>query len=159
MATDPQVPGPGLRRPAPKNVATRSAQIGALAVRSGLGGADALAKLVFVLWSALRNSLVGFRFDGRNYVRAAGPLAKVDRPATIAAKWKLGVGSCDKLLANRTTELDGAFSRHKGCRNGTSRGEGKSLQDPHRFHFCIRTSNFCLRFRLSQQPGRNRAQL
>src|SRR5579864_2970852 len=79
VASDPQVPGPGRRRPAPKNVATSVAQSGADCLpgaRSAAARPGIAASLVIgILWRGVGQELVLRVADGRrNHILPAGPL-------------------------------------------------------------------------------------
>ena len=97
-ASDPQVPGPGWSRPAPKKVATWVAHFGAV---------DAVTAILVGLFEGLIGvgGIVGFRIvqPGGNNVSAARPLAQVDRTAAVAAERKVGVLAEYDLPAGRTT--------------------------------------------------------
>src|SRR5258708_5534786 len=88
-ATDPQVPGPGLPRPTPKNVATVHAH-GVL--RAASGGGESGVGLFVILFPALAADfakvLKDFRIEdgGTDLVDAHGPLAEIDLAAAVAAE-------------------------------------------------------------------------
>src|SRR5271166_3035661 len=97
-ASDPHVPGPGRRRPAPKKVATQVAHFGAddagMATSVGL-----LEGLIGV------GGIVGFRIVqwGGDDVSTTRPLAQVDHTAAVGAEREVGVLSEHDLSAGRTT--------------------------------------------------------
>ena len=86
VATDPQVPGPGLRRPAPKKVATSVAQSGARGERPRLpagrrryvGRGWGCSGVCLTAHLRVGSGLFAFGGGLRDYVGASGPLAEVD---------------------------------------------------------------------------------
>ncbi len=117
-ATEPQVPGPGLPIPAPKNVATVQAQ-GVL--RAVSGGGETVAGLFVILFPALATDLAkifkdfGIQ-DGRaDFVDAHGPLAKIDLAAAVAAEREVFVFGGDQHAAGGAMqELCGFFLLRHG---------------------------------------------
>jgi len=106
VKSDPQVPGPGLRRPAPKKVATTVAQRGA-ALDSVW---DVLAMLIVVLGavgSYILLEIVRSVFQGRgNLIVSAGPFAQVNDAAALTAEREVGIRACNRLLADGATQFD-----------------------------------------------------
>jgi len=125
VASDPHVPGPGLIRPAPKNVATSVAQRGARGrvVTSsgpelGAGVLDSLVLFVIRMAGVGRwlEFLVGIGQRGRDDVVAPGPFTQINRTATLAAKGELGIRTFHRIPADRATQLESTL-RHSQ-RNG-----------------------------------------
>ncbi len=107
VAAEPQVPGPGRKRPMPKNVATSVAQRSA---GRDAGGTPALRRALGVAarhrlgWRQRRRLAVRhpvltifIAFDlavlhrRRDHIRAAGPFPQINQAAAIAAERELGV--------------------------------------------------------------------
>src|SRR5207302_1706501 len=111
VASEPHVPGPGFRRPAPKKVAIRLAHAGAApVVASWAGGAAEVSLIVRPLRLRLRSELVfGVFYRRGNHVLSAGPFAQIDGAASLTAEREVRVGTLDRLLANRAAQFDGAF--------------------------------------------------
>lgn len=125
VAREPQVPGPGFIRPAPKNVATSVAQRGArgrVVTSSGRElGAGTLGSLVlFIIRMAgvgrWFEFLIGIGQRGRYDVVSPGPLTQINRAATLAAKREFGVRTLHRILADGATQLENTL-RHSQ-RNG-----------------------------------------
>src|SRR5215472_3439843 len=92
VASDPQVPGPGLSRPVPKNVAITRAQVGAgtrvallPVARSGVTGLTLFVIGVSRFGSWIK-VLVGVFEWGRDHILAARPLSQIDSAATFTAE-------------------------------------------------------------------------
>ena len=119
--TEPQVPGPGLPRPAPKKVATvhaqkvfcpdRNEQEGAAGQPPRAAAACALAicsaaalelSITFVAFEVFQQ--VGIEYRGADLVDAHGPFAEVDATAAITAEGEILVGGLHQLLAGGTVE-------------------------------------------------------
>ena len=112
-ATEPQVPGPGLPSPTPKNVATDHAH-GVL--RDVSGGGDMPDGLFVILFPALATDFAkifeDFRIeDGRtDLVDTHGPLAKIDFSAAVAAEGEVFVfGGDEHAASGAVKELCGFF--------------------------------------------------
>jgi len=93
-ATEPQVPGPGLPRPAPKKVAI--AQAHHCMERGFWLGALAGALVVIVAALALTAAECpevfedfGVEDGGADFVDARGPLAEIDLAAAVGAEWEI----------------------------------------------------------------------
>jgi hypothetical protein len=116
--SEPQVPGPGLRRPTPSAVASASAKRGLLAAVTASGVALLFVVMVFV---EIEEDRPAFAFDQflfvengfGNDVFLASPVAQVAIPAAFAAKRKIRVHCGVRLsLANRAFVLHSRFRRH-----------------------------------------------
>src|SRR5271165_93761 len=100
-ASDPQVPGPGRKRPAPKKVAMSVAQRGA-----GLADTAGSVGLFAMLIGIARLNFLRIVQRGGDHVRTACPLAEINEAAAVAAKRKLGAFGEHDLLAGRTSQTD-----------------------------------------------------
>jgi hypothetical protein len=107
VVADAQVPGPGRRRPMPRNVATSVATCEVRSV-SGLS----IALWIVVVRIVRFKLLIGTSHRRRNHVSPARPLAQVNHAASLAAERKFGVGSFDGFLADWASKLEGAFADH-----------------------------------------------
>src|SRR6266542_2784491 len=155
-AAEPQVPGPGLSVPAPKNVATVQAQYGRVgrtepflvcrwmcwANRGGgvLVGLAASMVLAFGVWSLPHTSdaplsrLVVLGFAARlrivyrrgDHVAPADPFAEVDDPAAVRAERKIGLAGQHDLAAGGTTERWRSFPGHVSTEVVYNRGDRQS---------------------------------
>src|ERR1700679_2372596 len=94
----PHVPGPGLRRPAPKKVAIRVAQPGAVEVLAA--GSVWLFVIVVGGTEIFGVRIVHWRRDN---VPSAGPLAQIDYTAAVAAERELRIGGQHDFPAGGTT--------------------------------------------------------
>jgi hypothetical protein len=125
--SEPQVPGPGCRCPAPSAVASNHAQRGAAVLSAG-----ALAGLSLVMWRSFiigtplafcritpcrrthlaRQSgrVISFSafvatVNRRRYdIPATGPLAQIDGAAPLATEWKLRLSSKHQFTADGATQ-------------------------------------------------------
>ena len=97
VASEPQVPGAGRKRPTPKNVATSVAHRGAAEFTGA--SLELLATLVGVV------GMVGLRIVYRagNYISTTRPLAQVNRTAALTAEGKLGIPGQHNLPAGWTS--------------------------------------------------------
>ena len=86
VASEAHVPGPSGNRPAPKNVATRVAQRGA--VEAGPAGLVGLLEGFMWIVGIAGLGIVQGRGDD---ISSAGPFPKVDQAATLAAEGKLRI--------------------------------------------------------------------
>lgn len=85
-ASDPQVPGPGRKRPIPKKVAVSSAHRGA-DVAGVLAGGCAVSVFISLAWKVLQLGFVGDVLHRRgDHVFSAGPLAKINQAAALTAE-------------------------------------------------------------------------
>ena len=115
-AADPQVPGPGRNRPAPKKVAITVAQSGAAAsVSEGISVISFFGISVFIsrVTGTLDFAVVGVLHWRRNDVLSAGPLAQINQSASFAAEREILAGLCHGLFADRAFQLDRGFARHR----------------------------------------------
>jgi len=116
-AADPQVPGPGLNRPAPKKVATIVAQSGAAASgrRGDVSRISLLAMSVFIsaVTETLYFAVVGVLHWRGDDVLSAGPFAQINQSASFAAEREVLAGLRHGLLADRAFQLDRGFARHR----------------------------------------------
>src|ERR1700761_2751216 len=98
-AADPQLPGPGRSKPAPKKVPTVQAQ----AVFFPLGGASLIAGRarphLFKLFQQ-----VGIEYGRGDAVDTASPLAQIDGLAMIAAEGEIRILGGDNLPASRAAK-------------------------------------------------------
>src|SRR6266568_1205723 len=107
-ATDPQVPGPGFPRPAPKKVATVQAQ-SVLRVPAGDSGAATDSLIVRIPAPASAQATEVFEHlrvqHRRTYlVDAHCPLAKVNLAATVTAKREVLILGTNKHATSRAVE-------------------------------------------------------
>jgi len=115
-AADPQVPGPGRNRPAPKKEAMTVAQSGAAAsVCPGISVISFFGISVFIsrVTGTLDFAVVGVLHWRRNDVLSAGPLAQINQSASFAAEREILTGFCHGLFADRAFQLDRGFARHR----------------------------------------------
>jgi hypothetical protein len=131
-AADPQVPGPGLNRPAPKKVAMTVAQGGA-AASERLGGVSMISLLaISVFISAVTGTLyfavVRILHWRRDDVLSAGPFAQINQSASFAAEREVLNGLLHGLPADRTFQLDRGFARHRLIVDGKRWGQEDAIQ-------------------------------
>ena len=122
-ASEPHVPGPGFRRPAPKNVATSVAHRGAVDV-----GAKGSIWLFAMLVGVDRFDVLGIVERRRDYVGAACPLTEINEPASVAAKGKVRVLRQHNLLAGWTSQANGTVLWHADSRGCARLGRSRGLQ-------------------------------
>ncbi len=98
-----------------------------------------------VLDGAGRLGLLGVDGMTAHHVGAAGPLAQVDHPATLAAERKLGIFAQHQRLAGGTTQAEQAFTGHRPIgRRLTQMNADQSWISNLRVSACICGSNqFC----------------
>jgi hypothetical protein len=104
VATEAQVPGPGLPNPAPKNVAITHAQAGAFVVPISVGVPAIFVRVAILFLPDSFHAFNVFRIGDRtgNQVPATGPFPKIDQAASIAAEGEFRVISQDEVPACRT---------------------------------------------------------
>jgi hypothetical protein len=119
-ATDPQVPGPGLPNPAPKNVATAHAQrvfrggapeagaeLLALDAVSDFGLAPLLILRAFVAATGEPAKIFedfGIEHGRTDFVNAHGPLAEINFSAAVAAEGEILILGLNNHAAGGTVE-------------------------------------------------------
>src|ERR1022692_1861673 len=124
VAAEPQLPGPGRRRPVPKKVATSLAQSAAggrdapvTPALPGFGGCFSwvmfvpLEFLVRIERRAFFDSFGDVVHRRRDHIRAAGPLSKIDRAAVIAAEREFRVSALHRFLADWAPQVQSASHR------------------------------------------------
>src|SRR5581483_10256456 len=119
--SEPQVPGPGCKRPIPKKVAVSAAHRGA-DVAGVSAGNCAVSVFISLAGKILQ---LGFVRDVRHRrgddILSAGPLAKINEPATLAAKREVLSRALDWLFAYGATRIELAFTRHGSILDGVGR--------------------------------------
>src|SRR5208337_1895705 len=103
-ASEPHVPGPGRNRPAPKKVATRVAQAGAVldVAAASVGLFDIIVQVAGIVG-------LGIVQWAGDHVTTTRPLAEIDQAAPLAAERELGIGGENELLANWTSQANNAL--------------------------------------------------
>ena len=132
VAAEAQLPGPGRNLPIPKNVAMSvmrwPRRPRPLPVPNGVEGSKerlvrssnpcpvcfSLLELLWSLsWRALFHRFADVLHRRRDHIRSTGPLAQINQPAACAAEGKILRFRRHRLFANGTTQLAGAFARHR----------------------------------------------
>src|SRR5689334_10918468 len=117
VAAEPQLPGPGLRNPVPKNVATIHAHACLRMRRDELSGAGVGVVVVTVVRRLVHLSRVKARVFGigdgsGDYVSTARPFAQVNQSAPLATEREVRIGAHHDLSAGGTTQAAKFLARH-----------------------------------------------
>src|SRR5271154_4958824 len=120
VAAEPQLPGPGRRRPVPKKVATSLAQSGA---RGRDDGGEKVLESGCVFWSdSVVIGIVPHRVWNAfgcvlhwrgDHVSAALPFSQINSAAAVAAEREFRIFAFHRFLANWPPQVERALASHK----------------------------------------------